>query len=66
MSRFEEIAQVTEGAKQQRAKLVGSALRARAVPILVIAVAALTLLQFTARDAPENVDSTAERVAQLG
>ena len=55
MSNIDNIHQVIEQAKQQRAEVIGSALRSAAVPVVLAAALSLVLVQFSSdHEAPQN------------
>lgn len=63
MDRHQEISEVIERAKQQRAEYIASAFRSHALPIAVVAALSLMLLQFTGGRMTD--DGTATEVAQV-
>lgn len=63
MDRHQEISEVIERARQQRAEYIASAFRRHALPIAVVAALSLMLLQFTGGQLTD--DGTATEVAQV-
>lgn len=55
MSRIAEIKEVMEGARQQRAKIIGSALQAHALPIAAVVAISLALLTLAYEPTAEAV-----------
>lgn len=54
ITRIEDINQIVQRAKQQRAEYIGSKIQAHALPIAVVAALSLALVQFTAEPVPEQ------------
>lgn len=63
MDRHQQISEIIDRAKQQRAEYIASAVRTHALPIAVIAAASLMLLQFATDPAASHGMRT--EVAQL-
>ena len=68
MSCIEEFNQIREGAKQQRAELIGSTLQAHALPVAIVVALSFALLQFASDPAPSPPleGTTSQVAAQLG
>jgi hypothetical protein len=64
MDRHQQISDVIEQAKQQRAEYIASAFRSQALPIAIVAALSLVLLQFTSGPAPEA--EVAQVMSQAG
>jgi hypothetical protein len=63
MDRHQQVSEIIDQAKQQRAEYIASAFRTHALPIAVVAAASLMLLQFAT--APAADDAITTEVAQL-
>jgi hypothetical protein len=68
MSVIEEFNQIREGAKQQRAEIIGSTLQAHALPVAIVVALSFALLQFASEPAasPPLEGTTSPIAAQLG
>lgn len=62
MNRIAEANRIIEKAKQQRAELIGSKLRANALPIVAVLALSFASLQFMSETGPQHVfhDATAQ------
>jgi hypothetical protein len=64
MSCIEEFNRVKEGAKQQRAELIGSTLQAHALPVAIVVALSFALWHFASE--PTHKPPLREVTAQLG
>lgn len=64
MSCIEEFNRVTEGAKQQRAEVIGSTLQAHALPVAIVVALSFALLQLASK--PPTQPPAEVQTAQLG